>query len=213
MPVSGTRPQPLVDTVRVAVLQEVKGYEALNVLHLLLTTDGTRTVDDLASVMSAMASAWNGNFTGIQSSDSVCISLMGTWTTGLHTELVYTQPGPGGGGGSTIGDDLALCAVINWAIGASYRGGHPRTYLPGIPDNGVENSRNLTAGFRANLATAAAAFKNAVDAITAGHISGVQLGCVAMQRENAWLLTPVFEPYQSASVRNVIGTQRRRLHA
>jgi hypothetical protein len=101
--------------------------------------------------------------------------------------------------------------VINWAISAYYRGGKPRTYMPGVPQSVVTDGRTLSSAYRSALATDAASFITDVNAITHGGITAVQLGTVSFQVGKNWRTPPIFRPYVGASVRQIMGTQRRRL--
>jgi hypothetical protein len=75
------------------------------------------------------------------------------------------------------------------------------------------NGRLLNGSYQGNLATDAQGFISDVNALTHGTISAVELGTVRFASANAWLSPPVFKPYSTATVRGIVGTQRRRLAA
>lgn len=118
-------------------------------------------------------------------------------------------------GGNTAGDAMPpnTAVVCGWLITARYRGGHPRTYQPGIAvtDADVNSGRLLSS---AKLAAWQTGFANFLSACNSDALPGggaYSLGTIAYFRHNAPLVPPVFEPYQSAEVRPRFGTQRRRM--
>lgn len=102
---------------------------------------------------------------------------------------------------------------ISWPIAAHYRGGHPRTYLCGIPASAMLNSRQWDPDVRAAFASAAGAFHTALEALTpGGGITTVEHGIISFVNAGAWRTPPVFRRIRDgAVVDSRIDTQRRRL--
>lgn len=211
MPV-GPRPQPPVGTARVAIhVSRTGAADAINVLWLKLTSAAPAAAD-LAFEIDAMVAAYFARFTAFISTGSTITEAHATWITGVGQQLsvdhVYSDACTGGTGI----DNFSSSAVINWQITDFYRGGKPRSYLPGVPQSGVTDGRTLTTTMRANLAAAALNFMNDVNALSHGGITAVQLGTVRFQAAKVWLTPPVFRPYTGTGVRSQLGTQRRRLN-
>jgi hypothetical protein len=186
------------------------GPDELNIFWLNLASAAPAQAD-LDAIVDAVVAAYNTRFTGFIVSTATLTQATATWLDGVGTVLESTRAyGDVMTGGTGI-DNLASCYVINWSIRDYYRGGKPRTYLPGVLQSVVTDGRTIAATPRANLAAAAVNFMNDVNALTHGGITSCHLGTVAFQRHNAWLTPPVFKQYQGASVRLVMGTQRRRL--
>lgn len=210
---SGHRPQPPVGTARVAISGHGQaGNSWVNVFWLNLTST-THVAADLKSIVDSMVTSYNGNFMANLSSVSVQTGAKATWLYASGQALEYQGSYSNAGLASATAEPDAVCAVLNWSIADYYRGGHPRTYFLGIPSANVTNGRLLGSGFQSALATAGTNFITAVNALTHGGISAVQLGTVRFASGNAWLSPPVFRAYNSCSTRPVLGTQRRRYAA
>lgn len=210
---SGHRPQPPVGTARVAISGTgTAGNPWVNVLWLSLTAT-THVQADLANVTDAMVAAFNTDIWSLMANDHNLTAAKATWlyASGQSIEYTGSYSHLGGLTGGSATD--AACAVVDWAINDYYRGGHPRSYIAGVRATDIANARTLGATERTNLAAGANSFITAVNALTHGGISAVALGTVRFQSGNAWLTPPVFRAYQSASVRSILGTQRRRFAA
>jgi hypothetical protein len=209
---SGHRPQPPPPTARVAISGNgAAGNSWVNVFWLYLGTSNAQ-VADFHDTLAAIVDAYYNRLGGYISSAYEITLIKGSWlyNDGNVFESQVAVAHAGGGSSSYASD--ATCTLINWSISDYYRGGHPRTYLPGTPDNEIVNGRTLNAGFLSNVATNANAFLADVNALTIGDIAETDIGTVRFASGNAWLNPPVFKPYVGASVAPVIATQRRRLH-
>lgn len=184
-----------------------------NVFYLNLTDDGTQTAADLKTVTDGAINAFFTRMTAQLSSSVVQTDGRATWITGTGTALEYVGSYSHTFTGSTAVVDCAASVVLNWAINQYYRGGHPRMYLPGVLTANVVNGSTLTAAYQSAIATAANNWLSDVNALTGVHVSACALGTVSYQRSNTWRVPPVFYGYKSAGVRNIMGTQRRRLSA
>lgn len=117
---------------------------------------------------------------------------------------------PGAGGGAALPANSS--AVISWHDGSSYRGGKPRTYVPGIDADSLLNLYLYTDEFVGSLRSGANAFIDGIAALAPiGDIDTVTLGCWHRWRAGVALDPPEFRPYASAGVQPRVCTQRRRL--
>lgn len=208
---SGHRPQPPVGTARVAISGTGDaGNPWVNVFWLNLTATSP-TAANFTSVLSDVIGAYTAHLLPSVANEWFATQIKGSYlhAAGSAFESVLSVSDEGSAGASPSTD--ATCSLINWAIPDYYRGGHPRTYLPGTPENQITNGRNLNGTFRSTLATGANAFITAVNAITEGGITAAALGTVRFASGNAWLTPPVFRAFTGASVNPIISTQRRRL--
>jgi hypothetical protein len=112
--------------------------------------------------------------------------------------------------GTTLSDNVASC--LSWKIAAAYRGGKPRTYLPGVEAGDLLNPAHLSAANVTARETAGAAF---LAAVNADHISGSAyaqaLGTVSFFTGNAPRAVGIFRGYSAVTVHNRLDTMRRRL--
>lgn len=112
--------------------------------------------------------------------------------------------------GTTLADNVASC--LSWTIGAAYRGGKPRTYLPGVETGDLLNPAHLSAASVTARIAGALAFRTAVNADTISGSGYAQLlGTVSFFTANAPRAVGIFRPYTSATVHNRLDTMRRRL--
>lgn len=211
MPPSGTRPQPPAGTVRVAISGTQATQAWTNVVYLKLTDDGTETSADLKTVVDIVNAAYATRFKPFMAATLTITDVKATWILAGGGALEYENSVSiaGTAAGALVADNC--CYVINWAINQYYRGGHPRTYLPGLVVGNATGGNQITTAAQAALATAAANWITDCNAATGVHVSATALGTVSFARGNAWRTPPVFYGYKAASVRNIIGTQRRRL--
>lgn len=182
-----------------------------NVWHLAVTTDGTKTAADLKTVTDAMVAAY---FLRMKASISGSVTIndaKAVWISAVGNEIAYEGSyADVCTGGGAVGDG-SCAAVINWSISAYYRGGHPRTYMPGVIAGNTNGINQLTAAYQASIAAAANLFLSDVNALVGAHILTTKLGTVSFQSGNAWRVPPIFRAFNGASTRQTFGTQRRRL--
>jgi hypothetical protein len=182
------------------------------VFWLRLTASGHAQAD-IDNVVAAVLAAFQTRFKPHMANGCSINTAKASWlyASGSVLDSTSTNSVAGTGGAGPSVD--SICAVIDWAIGSYYRGGHPRSYLALPPASVIVNGRLLNGTFQGNLATDAQGFISDVNALTHGTISAVELGTVRFASANAWLSPPVFKPYSTATVRGIVGTQRRRLAA
>jgi len=112
--------------------------------------------------------------------------------------------------GVTLADNVASC--LSWKIAAAYRGGKPRTYLPGVETGDLLNPAHLSV---ANVTARITAGTNFLTAVNADHIGGAALaevlGTVSFFTANAPRAVGIFRPYVGVTVHNRLDTMRRRL--
>jgi hypothetical protein len=208
---SGHRPQPPVGKARVAISGSgAAGNPWVNVFWLALASD-TPTIGDFTDTLSSMVDDYVTRFGGYISTAYVIEQVKGAWMVDVGSVIESVVAVSHTGSGSSSYSTDATCTLINWSISDYYRGGHPRTYLPGTPEPAISDGRNLGSSFRSNLATAADDFIADINALALGTITETVLGTVRFASGNSWLHPPVFRPYNAASVSPVVATQRRRL--
>lgn len=188
--------------------------KAANIMYALMGTGWTPTVPNLIDVATNLYTAWNASATAFWGSISNLwqMNSIVAYDTGGTTEnsgqYGFIKPGTGTGT-NPLPPSVAL--VISWTIPAHYRGGHPRTYIPGMLENGLTTAGGnaWTSGLRNAVAAFGGAFLNSFLTSTAAGIAE-QLGTISFRRNNAPLATPVFYPFTGGVVHGRIDSQRRR---
>lgn len=168
--------------------------------------------------------------------DALCVSIGSAWATSLAAQVASTtsitlitavdlsdvngaggssnQVVPGTGTGTNpLPVNCALC--ITWKTAARWRGGHPRTYLPGMIGTNVTNGNQWTSAYRTATNTAATTFHNNLNALTTG---GNTWTHVCLRRHQTLVdgshvvLNPAVPiPITTTLVDSRIDSQRRRL--
>ena len=210
---TGTRPQAPVDTLRVALSGLISTHKWVNVFYCRLTHSSAVTVNDLETILNGIVDAWGGNMMASLTTNVSLIQADGVFIPSVGQSLQWTHTETKTGTDANIIQDASACAVVDWLISDYYRGGHPRTYLPGPSSSGITNASQLGATIRSNIATNAETTRNLINALTSTHVTVVEMGTVRFQSAKAWLSPPVFRPYTGSKVRAVLGSQRRRLTA
>jgi hypothetical protein len=104
-----------------------------------------------------------------------------------------------------------VCYLVNWTIGRRYRGGHPRTYLPGVVTTNVTSDGHVAPSTVSALSSAANTFRTAVNALTGGNASEVTLAVPHYYKNGALQSSPTVDPVLSGAGNSFIGIQRRRI--
>lgn len=207
----GPRPAPPVGTARVVIAGTVSGHAFVNVMYLKLTHSAAVTVNDLETILNGMRDAFASGLTAFFTTNVTYNSWSASFISAVGQSLDYTHTETFSGSNANIVNDASACYVIRWATGEYYRGGHPRSYLPGPQGNNIVNASTLQGATQTSLAAAMQTWLNAVNALTSTNVTKVDLGTVRYESNHAWLSPPYFVAFQSASVRPTIGSQRRRL--
>lgn len=105
---------------------------------------------------------------------------------------------------------VAVCA--SWTLARTYRGGHPRTYLPGVPAAVTLHPSSITGDFADTIAAAANTHLANVSSYGGhGGITSLTFGTVSFQHAKEWRTPPLFKAIVGASCDTRLDTQRRRL--
>jgi len=182
-----------------------------NVFHAQLTTGSAITQADLDTWTTSFQAAFKTRFAPVQGNIVAYVLAKNVLYTPGGGELIsnIAMTGTGTEAG-TNQDSLTPCKVISWLSTVYWRGGKPRTYLPGVMTVDSADSRSLTATAITNAKTAAQNFRTDINALLPGTITGTTLGFVSFSQGNAPRTPPVFFPFTGATVHPRMGTQRRR---
>lgn len=117
----------------------------------------------------------------------------------------------GNGSGAGLPANNSVC--IGWSVQQHYRGGHPRSYLPGVLQGQLQDEASWLATYTDSIAQAANDFRDDVQNASYGGLSDLRLGVVSFVLRGEWREPPVFRDYVDggASVDTRVDSQRRRL--
>jgi hypothetical protein len=189
--------------------------DVLNIHHLNTSNDGPFTGADLLTAAGDFFSLWTSLFSALMSDEVTTIAVTAkdiSVADGAESTFVATSPVVGARGSTSLPANCAI--VISWKEAISYRGGHPRTYLPGIPSDVRADPQHTNSTFRGQVITAANTFLANVAAHTWPTAFGPGALVVIHYSLND---TPLVPPHTgvllSALADTRIDSQRRRLQS
>lgn len=209
----GHRPPPPAHTARFAFEGQTEASPWANVLYLRNGGQQPPDQTDMQLLANFLYAAW-GN--------TVLENLTAT-TTLDRCSVLYWLPSGDVLGSEAVGTDKGdfadppypanVSCVISWTIQQHYRGGKPRTYLPGVPSSQFADNTTFQASWIAAVQNSARQFHRDVNGYSAGQFSDVHLGTVSFVFEQKWRTPPVFRDFtlDQATVDSRIDSQRRRL--
>lgn len=168
-------------------------------------TDGAA----LSTFADDVLNAWASSILADQSAGAQLLSARVLSYVGGHE---YTGASTTSASGGTAGDSLPaqVCAVVNWLEIETYRGGHPRTYIWGVPESAflLANS-SLSGAYRTALSSEANDFLTQFNALTLA--GGPQLSVLHRVAAGVPLTPGYLNALHSPTVRSKVGSQRRRI--
>lgn len=200
------------DCVRIALSGSLNTTPWASVFHAKLTKSAPVTQANLDSWTDAVAQQWDTQFGGeIANAVTMSRAVATLYVPGglqLTSDRGVSHAGREGAG---VIADNAACKVVSWLSGVYWRGGKPRTYLPGVLEADVDVGKNVAAAKVTSLKAAALNFIAGVNGLTFGTITATQFGFISFRSGNADRVPPLFFPITSSTVHPRLGTQRRRL--
>lgn len=183
-----------------------------NVLWAQLTTSGTPAQADLDAWLTTISNAYKTRFAPIiQSGVSFTQAQAQLFLPGgLALPSIIAMTGAGTGT-NTANDPTELCTVVSWTTGVYWRGGKPRSYIPGNLVASRADKHKISSANCVSYASIANSFRTDCNAATSGAITGTSLGFVSFRSHGADRSPPLFFAYTGAKVHPKLGTQRRRL--
>lgn len=186
---------------------------AKNILYVL-TAGGTGTTSDgvwLKSLANqTMTSLMSSNVQGTVGSNWSLNSVTAKDNGGTAAQATSDHAAiPGVATGATFPPSVAI--TISWIIPESYRGGKPRTYMPGVPESSSVTAGDsaIAASFATLLESHAVAFLTSMNAALLSGTS-IAVGTVSHYHGHSLRPTPVFYTYLGAKVHERLDSQRRR---
>ncbi|MGH3593189.1 MAG: hypothetical protein ACRDRF_19420, partial [Pseudonocardiaceae bacterium] len=181
-----TRPWPVVNSVRVAVEGLTPGgVNWANIFWLLTTAPSTPAPSDCDALAAAVYAKYQARILPLLGSDLVLKAAVANFYGSQPTQVVGAHLEDDNGGSANPVEVDSLSAVISWIFPATWRGGKPRTYVPGLPSEAFTSSNRLDPTFISALETAASNFRTDVAAISVSPFSGAHLGVMSFFSGNA----------------------------
>lgn len=210
---TGSRPNPPTRACRLTTGGVFDDANFSNVLWFYFTGEGEITVATLTEFTEDVQAAW-------------CFGLSPLLDDDVHWQYAHSVlQGPDDEqieawattayDGAVSGDGLPanIAACVTWHIEAHYRGGHPRSYICGIPQAAQLHAKSFEPSFTADLQDAMNTFHTAAEGLGPyDGIASVEHGTISFVNDGDWRDPPIFRRYvRNPTVDSRIDSQRRRL--
>ena len=176
-----------------------------NVLWLAASVAGPYDSTDLDAASAAIGASL---FTHLLPNLSANVTLdqveVADFTSATGQESIYVSGNSGAQGGTS---PAQICALWQWAVNERFRGGHPRTYIPGVPVSAMSDDRTIETSELNLLNTAQNDLQAVIETLAFG-AGPVSLACLRKRRVagDAYLLNMA-----PAGTSPTLATQRRRV--
>lgn len=200
---------PIPGTAKIIVKQALAGVNVYNILHATTSDVSTPSAGDLAALATAVRSSWVSlvlplQHTALTLTDVQCVDL----SSATGSEATVSGNNPGTAVGLVCPANSAIC--WSWKVSARYRGGHPRTYIGGIPISALTTANTIIPSSVTAHLNAANSLRAAINAV--GISGGNWVMTVASYvKDKAPRPSPVARIINSVSVDSRLDSQRRRL--
>lgn len=210
---AGPRPEPPVRSCRVTFEGLYESAPWANVVWLHLNGSGEITNETLHAMCDTLYGTYSDTLLVPQSNASTLERVVALLFSGDGEQVAFSSPASvvGSQGGLGLPANVACC--ISWPIAVHYRGGHPRTYLSGIPASAISNNTTFDSDYVAIVAADAQDFHTGLEALSGlDGITSVEHGAMSFVSGGEWRTPPVFRRIaDGAHVDSRIDSQRRRL--
>jgi hypothetical protein len=197
--------------VRVAITGLTNGQNWAIILHAQLTTGSAIVQADLDTWLGVTLNAFKTQFQGLQANTTTAVAGKAVLYAPGGGELISNVSNAWTGTGAQSSVIGSACRVLSWSSGVYWRGGKPRTYLPGVMSSDLNaGTDTIAAAVKTSTTTAAAAFRVSINTNTVGTITGSSFGFISYRSGNANRVPPVFYAITGVVVHSRIGSQRRR---
>lgn len=212
MPV-GQRPDPPQHTARIALSGTVGEARWANVLWALNGKRQQPTIGELAVMATYFFNEYAQRFLPLLDENVHLQSAAVNYYLAAGEQLGGDHVGDQAGGHSGIALPASIAVCVSWSLQQRYKGGHPRTYLPGVTQDRIFNYTAFLPAFTDAIASAAKTFHTNINAFAQGNIDQLELGTVSFVLRKEWRAPPVFRSFvpAQAAVDARVDSQRRRL--
>lgn len=186
--------------------------------YLLVHATETITAADMILLAEAMRDAWFSEFMQVMNENWIHETCTLVLSKGDGTIVEGSSSNPTVGQDSGAPCDASTCVVVSWRVGSTWRGGKPRSYIPGVSQDRLDNPALFTSETVSDYQSASDGYLEVVNMLTPGPFDSVTLGTFRRFGTVGGVPGTVFDPphwvpYLSSLVRQVPGSQRRRLRS
>lgn len=208
---TGPKPRPPQNAIRVALEGVYSTTKWANILWLNTAVSENPTSAQLLTVLEAIATSWGTNLAPLLTSAVTLQEVKGVWFGAADSEVVANDNADIDGTAEGSGCNAQVSVCLSWVISAYYRGGKPRTYLPGIPQGALASVAYIATDNATAFQEAGAAMLADINALDSSPFTSIALGTFSFATGKEWRETPLFRAYEGCACHTRLDTQRRRL--
>lgn len=218
---------PVPGAIRVRHLFTVNASIPVGFGYHLTYTGGPPAGSDMSTLASGIESHWASAVQGDMPTDVTLTEVTATDISSASGAVgTWSGSDPGGTSGTIV--SAGACFVLNHQISRRYRGGKPRTYVPGVLLTDMTDTNQISSGRQASLLSSWEAFVSGVLGITGMSITLQNIASVSYFSGFTTVLNPVtgrtrdvpklrvdgpvIDVIRSTTVAAKLGSQRRRLN-
>jgi hypothetical protein len=186
--------------------------------HVKTTESGSPDAADVLALCTFVSGAWETSFLERQNDHIDLVGVEAVWNDGAggFIDANYVHVVAGGDSGAPL--DASVSVVVSWRVGTIWRGGHPRSYIPGVSQDRLSSVGSFSSATVTDYQAAAAEYLSLLNASGPGDFDTVTMGCLRRFADGGsetipptYLDPPVFVPFTGVTTRAHVGSQRRRL--
>ena len=204
--------QPVSHVCQVSILGLLAGVASNNVIHVGASAGGGDFFSqaDVDAIAVGVRAAYASHFlTGMSNQFTLGTVIAKDLTSDTAPQAFISGSTVGSVNATPLPSNVAMC--ISWAISRRYRGGHPRTYLSGLPDGQQSSPNTWSTTAITNFSNFAAGFMNDINTIAVGATGHAQLVTVHRMKNKIVLIPPTVDVITDSAIDSRLDSQRRRL--
>jgi hypothetical protein len=197
--------------VKINLLYSGDQDTALNNFWALNSNIIPPTAAELLTFAESLLSTWTTNFAPLTQVLNQLTSVeVWDWGSATGATAITVTPSPGTQTSPPAGAQVAV--LVNWPENYRYRGGHPRTFLPGVPTAFMYQNQFILDSYVAEYQGAAAAFQEAINGYRLGAGTLTQVAYHQRIKGVAPFTTPLGNPLVSDRLATIRRRVRRAGH-
>lgn len=205
-------PQPV--GVAKAVVEGTYGPTTwANVMYFAVGTWDPAHLDDATTLVQlAVHDFYNtvfapGNFSSHWTTRTVKVAFRDAADSLYRVTIADAVAGTSGAGDQ----DAQVAYLVNWVTNDPRKGGKPRQYIPGIPDDHVADVAHVSSGVVSGVSANIATWLAGLNARSHGTATGLSMVEVSFRDGGTWRDAAHSWPIRGGTLNTVVATQRRRV--
>lgn len=196
---------------RVSVTGTMGSQPWANVFHIKTTCSADPVASDVSDLAENLRGKYVEAFGPVFNENGTILECDISWSAGagLSVDGLAVNSVVGSDSGAPL--DCAAAVGVSWRVAESWRGGHPRQYLPCVTQDRLDTPSAYSTGTLSDYQDAVDEWLGFVNGITTSPFNTVTLGCLRIFSGGAALDPPQFVEFIAGVVRPTPFTQRRRL--